>query len=231
MALLPAPTLQSLINNIRNMLSQPDPTNSNWTDVEITSYINEGIRMYFSELVMIDEGNYVNQVDLDIQSNVETIDLPADFFKVRALYKAVTQGYLILPYRNNLTEGYYTDNGTNSETYLPYYYFRDNQLVIRPVPNFTQTAGFRLEYIQFPDTLVNGGDQLSSQIAPLFRQVIEMYAVYKAKIKESLVSGVRTHEVAAENLADLYKQFKETMQMRSKNPVAVIPFNPESEGL
>jgi hypothetical protein len=231
MGTLTSPTLQALITGARNLLNQPDPNNSFWSDEELSSYANEGIRIYFAELMSINEGHFTATDDLDIVANTETIALPTDFVEARAVYKKVNNGYVILPYRNNLSEGYSTQGGTNSETYLPYYYFRGNNLVLRPVPQFSETDGIKIEYIQFPDTLVNGGDALTSQISPVFKQLIEMYIVYKAKIKESLVIGSDTTKIAAGNLSELTKQFKDVVALRSKNPTAIVPFNPESEGM
>lgn len=230
MGTLVSPSLQALITSARNLLNQPDPNNSFWSDEELSAYANEGVRVYFAELVNINEGHFTAQTDLTITNGSELVTLPSDFLEVRALYKKVSNGYIILPYRNNLTEGYSTEGGTGSETYLPYYYFRGNSLVLRPIPQFTEVAGLRMEYIQFPDTLVNGGDALTSQISPVFKQIVEMYIVYKAKVKESLVMGSDTTTIAAQNLSELTKQFKDVVAIRSKNPTAVIPFNPESEG-
>lgn len=228
MGTLSSPTLSTIRSNVRNLLNQPNASNSFWSDAELDTYINEAIRIYAAELMKIDEGLFTAQVDRDIWANTETVALPSDFFAIRAVYKKVDTTYIMLPYRNNLTEGYDTDGGTNSNTYLPYYYFRGNSLVLRPVPVFNETAGLRVEYLQFPDTLVSGGDYLTAQISPLFSQVIEMYAVYKAKVKESLVNGVDTSVLAKANLAELHRQFMDMVQIRSKNPTAIIPFIPET---
>ncbi len=210
------------------MLSQPDPNNSTWTDGELLSYINEAIRIYFAELADKNEGYFTTTRYLDIVANQEYVTLPGDFFKIRALYSVQTNGNVLLPYRNNLTEGYLTDGGTNSNLYAPYYYFRQNTIILRPPPIFSQTNGLLLEYIQMPETIVTGGDALTSQISPVFRQIVEMYCVYKAKLKESLVTGVATQQVAAENLSELVRQFRDLSAMRSKNPQFTIPFNPEN---
>lgn len=227
MATLTSPTLQQLLASVRMQLKQPNPNNSNWSNEELTLYINEGIRIYFTEVLQGNEGLFTTQTDLNIVTNTETVALPSDFFQVKALYKKVSNGYEILSYRNNQTESYSTQGGTSGESYSPYYYFRGNNLVLRPVPNFSETAGLRLEYAQFPETLVNGGDALTGQIAPIFRQVIEAYALYKSKLVESMVSGQSVHKPAEENLAGILETFRESVQPRSKNPTAIIPFNPE----
>jgi hypothetical protein len=227
MATLSSPTLQALISSVRSLLNQPDRNNSNWTDEEITSYLNEAIRIHFQEVLNNNEGYFTAQTDLNIVTDTETVALPSDCFLVRSLYKKVTNGYEMLPYRNNVTESYSTQGGTSSNSYLPYYYLRGNSLVLRPIPNFSETSGLRLEYVQFPDTLVSGGDTMTAQVSPIFKQLIEMYAVYKAKLKESLVSGVATHKVAEDNLSDLVALFKDAIANRSKNPTSIIPFCPE----
>lgn len=230
MATLSAPTLQKLITNTRSMLNSPNPNNSFWTDRELTEWINDGIRMYFNEVIMNDEGAFETQTDLNIVTDTETVALPTDFFKLKAVYKKVNTGYILLPYRNNLTESYSTQGGTSANNYTPYYYFRGNNLVLRPVPNFSETAGLRIEYTQFPETLVNGGDALTNQLSPIFKTIVEMHAVYKAKLKESLVNGATTYTPAAQNLSALFAQFKDAISQRSKNPIFVIPFNPEADG-
>lgn len=228
MSLLLSPTLQALITETRILLNQRDPNNSFWGDAELTNYINEGIRLYFTECVLNNEGYFTTMADLDIVTDTETVSLPVDCFQVKNVWKKVTNGYSILPYRNSLTEGYTTIGGSSSESYFPCYYFRGNSLVLHPVPNFSETGGLRIEYIQFPDQMIYGGDTMTAQVSPIFKQLIIMYAVYKSKLKESFVNGGDLHSVPAQHLGELYQTFKEVITKRSKNPTFVVPYNPES---
>lgn len=227
MATLASPTLGKLITNVRNMLNQPNPSNSYVTDHELTEYLNQAVMRYFTEVCHNDEGFFTAKTNLDIVSDSETVALPTDCFKIKTLRKKVHNGFEALDYRNDVTLGYTTQGGTNSNSYLPYYYLRANNIVLRPTPNFSETAGLELEYIQFPDTMVNGGDTMTAQVAPIFKELIEMYAVYKAKLKESLTNGTAMHTVAEGNLNSVYEAFKEVIVERSKNPTYVLPFNPE----
>lgn len=234
MATLTQPTLQSLLTSVRTMLKQPSAQNSFWTDAELVDYIDEATRLYFLECVEANEGYFTVQTggsipDLDIVVNTETVALPADCFQVKNLWKSVSQGYVILGYRNNLTSGYSTQGGTSSESFFPSYYFQGNNLVLRDTPNFSQVGGLRLEYIQFPDNMIYGGDTLTNQISPVFKQLLVMYAVYKAKLSESMVNGVNVYAVAKTNVDELYQIFKQTIVRRSKNPTYVESFNPEIE--
>lgn len=229
MATLTAPTLQNLITNVRILLNQTDPNNSLWTNNELTNYLNEAIRLYFLECVLVNEGYFTTQTDLNIVTDTQTIALPTDCFEVKVVYKKVTNGYIVLPYQNNLMDSYSTQGGSSSDSFFPGYYFQGNNLVIRPTPNFSETAGIRLEYIQFPDNMVWGGDSMTNQVSPIFKQLIEMYAVYKAKLKESMVNGGMMHKVPQENVAQLYQSFKETISRRSRYPTFIIPFSPETE--
>lgn len=229
MATLASPTLGKLITNARNMLNQPSASNSFWTDGELTEYINEGIRMYYAEVIQNLEGHFQTTTTLDIVSGAEEVSLPSDFFEARSLYIIRNNGWEILQYINDVTSGFSTTGGgnNNSQMYEPYYFFRANKLVLRPTPNFSQTGALRLEYVQFPDVLLNGGDQLTSQVSPIFKQLIEMYAVYKAKLKESMVNGVNMHAVPRENLNEIYTQFKDCINKRSAYPEFIRAFNPE----
>lgn len=225
---LSSATLGSYITSVRMLLNQPNSSNSTWSDQELTHYLNEAIRLYFLEVTNNNEGFWTKTADLNIVSGVETVDLPTDCYQVKALYQQVNQGYVILPYRNNVYESYSTQGGTDSNTYFPSYYFRDNKLVLRPVPNYSATGTLRLEYMYFPDVLQQVGDEVSDNMMPVFRQVIEMYAVYKAKMKESLVSGVDTSVLAKANFNEVAKQFKDVVQQRSKFPQFIVPWHPES---
>lgn len=223
---LVSPTVEDMLQNIRNMLGQPDPTNSFWTDSELLAYINEAVRIHFAELTNIDEGHFVTTTSLDITANQRTVDLPSDFFKMKALYKTVTNGNILLNYRNNLSSSFFNDGGSG-DTYLPDYYFQGNKLVLMDTPTGSQTGALFLEYMQFPETLLSGADQLTAQIAPIFRQVVERYSTYLAKLKETMVSGAAIPQSLSQNLADVLTQFRDVVAIRSKTPTHIIPFSPE----
>lgn len=226
MAALTQPTLDQLINNVRLMLNQPDPNNSFWGDEELTNYINEGARRYFQEVVQNLEGYFTTKADLDLVANNEEVALPSDFYQVKALYMLQTDFYELLSYQNNITDNY-TTVPSSTGTYSPYYFLRGNKVVLRPMPGEARTGALRLEYIYLPDTMVNGGDQMTAQVAPVFKDLVEMYAVYKAKLKESLVGGGNSHIAAGENVQSLYDSFKTAIRNRSKYPTYTVPFNPE----
>lgn len=226
-ALAPS-TLGSYIVSVRDMLNQPNASNSFWSDAEITRYLNEAIRIYYLEITNNDEGFWTKTADLNVVTDVETVALPSDCFEVKAVYKAVNNGFVVLPYRNAESDSYTTQGGSGTDTFFPSYYFRENSIVLRPVPNFSQTAGLRIEYIYFPDMLANPGDVMSANVLPIFKQMIEMYAVYKAKLKESLTNGTDTSALAKANFQELYKLFIDTARNRSRYPQFTKPFSPEN---
>jgi hypothetical protein len=231
MATLSSPTLQRLISNVRTLLNQPDRNNSFWSDDELTTYLNDAISIYFLEVTLNREGQFTTTTNLNLVAGTEEVSLPTDCFEVRTLWRKVTNGYVALPFRNRVDEGYSTLNTGGGDSYVPYYYLRQNKIVLRPQPDFSETAGLKLEYIQLPDTIVFGGDSLTNQISPVFKQLIEMYAVYKAKLKESLVNGTNLHVHAESNMNTIYKAFKDTIGNRAYSPTFVKPFNPEIEGM
>lgn len=227
MATLTAPTLQNMIGRVRRLLNQPNRNNSFWSDEDLTDYINDAIAIYFSEVKHNNEGLFTVTTTLNVTANTETVSLPTDCFEVRALYKKYSNGWSPLPYRPRSDESYNTEGIGDSSAYLMYYFLRSNNIVLRPLPGFSETGGLQLEYISFPDVLVSGGDTLTTQIAPVFRQLIEIFAVYKAKLKESLVTGTAVHKPAEENLSTIYKLFRDAIQLRSLGVTAVKPYNPE----
>jgi hypothetical protein len=224
---LSSATLGNYITAVRDLLNQPDAANSFWSDQELTRYLNEGIRLYFLEVTNNNEGYWTKIADLDIVNGVETVALPSDCYQIKTVHQQVNQGYVVLPYRNDISQSYSTQGGQDSNTYFPSYFFRENNLVLRPVPNYSATGTLRVQYIYFPDVLQQAGDTMPANMLPIFRQVIEMYAVYKAKMKESLVNGVDTSALAKQNLGDLYSQFKAVVQERSKYPQFIKAWSAE----
>jgi hypothetical protein len=229
LATLSSPTAQNLLTDVRTQLNQRDPTNSFWTDAELLGYLNDAVSVYFLEAAQANEGYFTTTSDLNIVSGTDTIALPADCFQVKRVLKKVTDGYVACDYRNTMTQGIATQGGSNSNSFIPAYYFRGNSLVLDPVPQFSETGGIRLEYIQFPDQMIYGGDSLTAQVSPIFKQLITMFAVYRAKLRESMVNGVNMYQVPADALAGLVPLYRDSLPKRSKGPTFVQPFNPESE--
>lgn len=232
MATLTSPTLGKLLSNVRNLLGQPSATNSTWTDAELTEYVNEAVRIYFAEVVKNYEGYFTVTTDsttnLTYTAGSDTVALPTDCFQVRAVYIERNQGWSILEYRNDLSHGYADNVGAGaSNTYQPYYFFQGNSIILRPVPSATGTAVLKVDYIQLPDQMVNGGDSLTNQVSPVFKQLLEMYAVYKAKLKQSMVSGTDLTALPKANLTEIYANFKNTIMPRSAYPLYTEPFSPE----
>lgn len=222
---LSSPTLGNLLSNVRDMLNQPDPSNSTWTDAFLIKQIKNGVHRYFGEVVQNVEGHWTKATTLNIVSGAETIALPSDFFEVKGVWKVVSDGRVPLTYLNNLDTMVITQgDASGSESYFPNYSFIENNLKLNPVPNYSETGGLYLEYVYFPETMLNAGDTLTSNVAPVFAELIETYAVYKAKVQESLVSGVDTSALAKAHLNELYGQFANTIRNRSKNPQFIRPY-------
>jgi len=229
MATLSSPTAQTLLTDVRTQLNQRDPTNSFWTDVELLGYLNDAVSVYFLEAAQANEGYFTTTSDLNIVSGTDTITLPTDCFQVKRVLKKVTDGYVACGYRNEIMTGVSTQGGSNASSFIPSYYFRGNSLVLAPTPQFSETGGIRLEYIQFPDQMIYGGDSMTSQVSPIFKQLIIMYAVYRAKLRESMVNGVNMYQVPADALSGLVPLYRDSLPKRSKGPTYVQPFNPETE--
>ncbi len=232
MATLSSPTLGSLLTDVRNMLGQPNAQNSTWTNLELTSYLNEAVRTYFAEVVKPSEGYFTTSTDpgsnLSYVNGTETVALPTDCFEVKALFVQRSNGWEILEYRNNVTTGILTNTGSSGgNTYSPTYSFRGNDLVLNPTPNADGANQLRLDYIQFPDQMVNGGDSLTNQVSPVFKQLLVAYAVWMAKNKQSMVNGVDLTAIPAKRLDAIYTQFKNTINKRSQYPEFIVPFSPE----
>lgn len=225
MATLSSPTLQRLIRDARLLLNQPRAENSRWSDTELGEYINDAVKLYFLHINEMAEGQFDKVIDLDLTANTETVNLPADCFSIKVLYRKQNTVFQPLAYRNNFIESYDSQTASGN-TYEPSYYLRGEKLVLRPIPGANETAGLKLEYTAFPETLVVGGDVLSSGISPIFKELVVLYSVYKAKVKDDLVNGSNTRLAAQQLLDAQFVTFKHAVTERSKYPTFIVPFNP-----
>lgn len=227
MATLSTPTLDDLILEVRALINQPNPDNSWVSNDELVLWLNEAIRRYFAELVTNSEGQFATTANLNIVANADSISLPSDCFSVRVLWRTTTAGYISCRYIQGAAQASYSTLGdTGGDGYIPSYYIRGNNIILRPVPAFSETSGLKLEYIQFPTTLVDSGDSISTQVSPVFRDLIIAYAAYKAKLRQS-GGNIDLVSFFKQNLEDLFRAFKDSVTPRSDYPQYVIPFNPE----
>lgn len=227
MAQVVAPALERLIRDARILLGQPKAENSRYTDAELTGYANDAVQQIFLTVNEAGEGQFDKSTTLNIVNATETVALPTDCFAVKALYKVQNQINRRLEYRQNTLMDY-DNSSTNSgsTTYEPYYYFRGNNIVLRPIPGFSETNSLVIEYTAYPNVLVFGGDIMDSGISPLFKELIVMYTVAKAKLKDDINGGGQGYALAASHRDDLFRQFRHQLMERSKGPQYVTTFEP-----
>lgn len=227
MAAIVTPTLESLVRDARVLLNQPKAENSRFSDAELTKYANQAVKQVFGIVNKVSEGQFDKTTTLNIVNAVETVALPSDCFAIKALYKVQNQVNRRLEYRSNIMMDYdNSSSNTGSTTYEPYYYLRVNNIVLRPIPGFSETASLVLEYTAYPSILQFGGDSLDSGVSPLFEELITTYIVFKCKLKDDLAGGGNSRQAAKEHLSDLYNNFKDQLSERSKAPQYITVFEP-----
>ncbi len=227
MPTLTSPTQERLIREVRTILKQPRAENSRWSDMELGQYLNDAISQYFLIINEVAEGQFDKKTTLNLVSGTETVALPSDFFSLKALYKHQNNQDVILNYDNQILDSRSTANdSTGSDSYQPSYYFRAQNLVLNPIPGFSETGGLVIEYTAFPDTILFGTDSLTAGIAPVFKELVVMYSVFKAKMADDLHSGTQTAAPAQAHLGVLYENFRTQVSERSKYPLFVKAFNP-----
>lgn len=227
MATLVAPTLEKLVREARVLLRQPRAENSRFTDAELIGYANDALQQVFLTVNEAGEGQFDKTSTLNIVNATETVALPVDCFSIKALYKLQGTVWRRLEYRQNIMMDFDV-NATNSgsTTYEPYYYLRGNSLVLRPIPGFSETGSLKIEYTAYPAVLVMGADNLDAGLSPLFKELIVMYIVAKAKLADDLNGGGQGYALAASHRDDLFRQFKHQLMERSKAPQYITVFEP-----
>lgn len=222
------PTLERILRDTRVLLGQPKAENSRWSDEELISYGNDIVQQIFAETDKYSEGQFDKTSFIDCAANVETIPLPIDCYKLRGVWYNSGTIWRRLEYRQNIMADFSTTDTTASgANYEPYYYFQRNNVVLRPMPGFTSTnQPFRFDYTAYPQILVYGTDTMDTGISTIFKEMVVMYMVYKAKLKDDLTSGSDTSGKAGDLFSSLFKQFKQQVSERSKAPQYVSVYEP-----
>jgi hypothetical protein len=237
MAAVVAPKLERIIRDARVLLNQPKAENSRFSDAELTGYANDAIQQIFLTVNEAGEGQFdqitsdvsnVSYPGLNTTNGIDSIALPADCFAIKGVWFKQGTMNRRLEYRQNVMMDYDTTNTNSGQTtYEPYYYLRGNSLVLRPIPGFTSTDHpITIEYTAYPNVLVYGGDSMDNGISPLFKELIVMYTVAKAKLKDDLSGGGTGYQLAAQHRDDLFRQFKHQVMERSKAPIYITSFEP-----
>lgn len=221
--------MQELLTDVRLLLGQSDPSNSSWSDTELRRYINEAVTRYWGEVIQNSEGLSTLSTLLNTTANSEEVTLPDTFFEVVRLWAKSGDDWVPLDYDNgfnNFEPGYAQPTGSG---WTPRYRLRGNTLILTPKPGDTAIGALKLDYISWPDKMVNLSDTMSL-VAPVFQPLITAYAAWKAKLVESSRgNGVNTYAPLQILVSDLFQQFKDIIRERSHSIDYVRAWNPEGE--
>jgi hypothetical protein len=136
-------------------------------DSEIDAWANEAYYKYCARLIMANQGYFDTTASLDLTANVEAIALPNNFLGSRDFLRMVRVERVLptvrvpLKYRKRFDEGNPTISASIGQTYLPTYDFRGNNLILEPMPTFTElnaggTAGLLITFPALPPKLQSG---------------------------------------------------------------------------
>ena len=122
-----------------------DNSSVRWTDIEVDSYVNQAYENYFNKLVTKSyEGLLTTPILLNINSGVNEIALPPDFFQGKILYRVLPNKKVPCiyksPYDNSVLSTY------ASSVYRPAYSFNGMNLLLDPTPSDNVIAGLELHY-------------------------------------------------------------------------------------
>jgi len=151
-----------------------------WPLAEQNDYLNQAYLYYYNELINMGYAAVLTTpVLLNTTSGVETVPLPADFYKAKVLYKVLPTIKRPCRYR----EPYATTvllTGASS-IYVPDYCFRGTNLVLNPVPSDTVTGSLELHYWPVLTLLVNDSDTLVAGFSAEWQDMIPLRAALQAK--------------------------------------------------
>jgi len=184
-----------------------------FTSAQIKKSIGDAYKYYVMLMLKSGEGYFERTDNLDIVANVETVSLAAltpAFFKISQLERYVTNGTIPLVkserrYKNNYTLGVGT-----GDSYLPNYKQRGTNIILEPLPKFSETDALKIDYIYiptFPTSVSADGFTFDADFPVLYEANVELRATIKClSIKDSM-GGIADISTFMGELSELDKAF------------------------
>ena len=181
-------TLTQLIGWVRSKGDWPSGAASFVSDAEITDEINAGIAYLHRLLVSVHGYEYFRTSSTPSTSiNVETVNLPADFYKLLGLWWNNGSGRLQPIHRYMPAEGEDQITGEGWQSVFGHVSYSLVGSTIRFVPTPQAVHLLKLEYAAAPARLVNPGDTWEGYAG--FEEFPVWHAVATFKDKEDLDPG------------------------------------------
>lgn len=120
------------------------------SDAQIDLWANEGYMKYAVRLMKAHEGFFEKTADLNIAANTEAIALPSvfssgiKFLKSTRLERVISGGRVPMQKRSRYTEFKSTLGEGGGDSYVPQFEFRGSNILLDPVPDFTEASGLLL---------------------------------------------------------------------------------------
>lgn len=185
-------TLQQLVSQTRVLIDQTDSTNSNFTDSELTGFLNEALQFGATQC-----GWPRDQIQVQVESNVGSYTLPSDFLSLRNVYfgDPTTNGDvrpIAIMTEEQLRERYpnWLETGTTNNGRPVACFLLDRATVhIYPRPNATESASGKyliLSYTYYPAAMSADGDY--PDLPDAYHDYLKFYAghlCYAGKLKNA----------------------------------------------
>lgn len=136
-----------------------------FSDAVITGYLSRAWAKVYDLLVQCWQDYYLTETTLTTSSGSDSVNLPADFYKLRALdYQHSSTRHSALR-KFQLKERNHWNAGLRGTAYGPRYHYRiedGNPAVLRLLPEPTSADTLRLFYIPHATALTTGSDTIDT---------------------------------------------------------------------
>lgn len=197
-------TLSEILTDVRSQINQTDSSNSDYTDVELTEFINQAIRFTGSKILYPRTSTTVSPT-----AGTKTYSLPSDFMNLLIAYygdtavngsvrklKIITHERLAAMYPGWLEN--VSDNQGRPEYLM---LLNRTQFVLFPAPDTTNAASNNLVhmyYNNYPAEITTGTE--SPDLPSPFHDIIAVYVAhlcYGGKLQNPQLSTAKLNEFTA----------------------------------
>lgn len=220
---------------MRRNLGDPIGSNLNRYSSElIRDTINEAYLYYVMLMMNSGQGDFsLPPETIDIVAGQYIYDLSALMsytpVKISLVERSFSSVWNVLDKWQKTTGSFYTV-GVGSGIWWPSYRFIGTNLVFNQMPNFSQSAGLRVEGYKVPDEMVADSDTPLPVFSTIYHNMLVLASTVACIHAKEATGVAGDPNKFIDRLDKMELAFIETMSSKSESREYVDPFVPEDEG-
>lgn len=223
-------------SKVRRNLGDPIGSNLNRYSTDlIKDTLNEAYLYYALLMMNSGQGDFAQAPEtINIVANQYIYDLSTLMtftpLKVSLVERSYSSNWTVLDKWQKTTGSFYT-TGVGSGVWFPSYRFLGTSLIFNQMPNFSQTAGLRVEAYKVPTELSADSDQPAGVFSAAYHNLLVLSSTVACIHAKEATGVAGDPDKFIRRLEKMEEAFLESISTKSDSREYADPFVTEDEGI